>query len=189
MTAMPDDSKKMIQRLFESEKMSPVLKASYQDELDHMLEPQLTARKALPGFALLGILVVGIAAIVRNLLVFEAKPLVIVSWVVLGIASAWAVYLILRDLFRRRHSPTSAFSISQAFFCAGGAMTVAALLAGMSDPSNPASTFNAMFGFVFFFTCAEWVTNNRIAAAELAAREQMLRIEYRLADLAERLAK
>jgi hypothetical protein len=189
MTAMPDDSTKMIQRLFESEKMSPVLKASYQDELNNMLEPKLTTGRALPGIALLAILVVGIAAIVRNLLVFDAKPLVVLSWIVLGSAAAWAVYLIMRDLLRRRHSPKSVFSISQAFFCAGGAMTVAALLAGMSDPSNPASTFNAMFGFVFFFTCAEWVTNNRIAAAELAAREQMLRIEYRLADLAERLAK
>jgi hypothetical protein len=41
--------------------------------------------------------------------------------------------------------------------------------------------------FVFYFTCAAWVTTNRIAAAELAAREQMLRIECRLADLTDRL--
>jgi hypothetical protein len=186
---MNEHSTKLIERLFESEKLSPVLKASYQEELSNMLEPKLTTRMALPGAALLVILLIGIAAIVRNLFVFEAKPHLIVSWVVLGGASAWVAYLILRDLLRRRHSPKSVFSISQAFFCAGGLMTVATLLAGMSEPANPASTFNTLFAFVFFFTCAEWVTNNRIASAELAAKEQMLRIEYRLADLAERLAK
>jgi hypothetical protein len=54
---------------------------------------------------------------------------------------------------------------------------------------HEASTFNTLFVFVFYFSCAAWVTSTRIAAAELAAKEQMLRIEYRLADLAERLAK
>jgi hypothetical protein len=184
---MSDNSTKFIERLFNSEKVNPVLKASYQDELNNMLEPKLTTRTALPGTAMLVILLICIAAIVRNLFVFDAKPHVIVSWVILGGTSAWVAYLILRDLLRRRHSPKSVFSISQAFFCAGGLMTVATLLAGMSDPANPASTFSTLFVFVFYFTCAAWVTSNRIAAAELAAREQMLRIEYRLADLAERL--
>jgi hypothetical protein len=177
----------LIQRLFESEELNPVLKESYQQELNSMLEPKLTTRTALPGTVLLVILLIGIAAIVRNLFVFEAEPHVIVLWLVMGGASIWVAYLILRDLVRKRHSPKSAYSISQAFFAAGGLMTVAALIAGMSEPANPVSTFSALFAFVFFFTCAEWVTNNRIAAAELAAREQMLRIEYRLADLAEKL--
>jgi hypothetical protein len=47
--------------------------------------------------------------------------------------------------------------------------------------------FNAFLVFVFYVACISWSLDSRIAAAELAAREQMLRIEYRLADLAERL--
>jgi len=184
---MNDSSSKLIEKLFNSEKLNPVLKASYQEELNNMLEPKLTTRTALPGTALLVLLLISIAAIVRNLIVFEPGPHVIFSWLVMGGTSIWVAYLILRDLVRQRHSPKSVYSISQAFFCAGGLMTVASLLAGASDPTNPASTFSVLFAFVFLFVCAAWVTTNRIAAAELAAKEQMLRIEYRLADLAERL--
>jgi hypothetical protein len=184
---MPNNSTRLIERLFESEKLNPVLKASYQAELDNMLEPKLTVHKALPGAALLVILLVCIGGIARNLFVYDAAPLVIISWLVMGGTFAWVAYLIVRDLVRRRHSTHSEFSISQALYFAGGAITVAALLAGLSEPANPASTFTALFVFVFFFACSVWATNNRIAAAELAAREQMLRIEYRLADLAERV--
>jgi hypothetical protein len=38
---------------------------------------------------------------------------------------------------------------------------------------------------VFYFACSEWAVHHRIAAAELAAKEQMLRIECRLADLSQ----
>jgi hypothetical protein len=183
---MSDNSTKFIERLFASETLNPALKASYQAELNNLLEPKLTIRKALPGVALLIILLVCIGGILRNLFAYEAGPLVLVSWLVMGATCAWAAYFIVRDLIGQRHSPKSAYSIAQALYFAGGAITVAALLAGFSDPANPASTFNAFFVFVFYFACGEWVTNNRIDAAELAAREQMLRIEYRLADLAER---
>jgi hypothetical protein len=184
---MSDNSTKFIERLFESEKLNPALKASYQAEMNNMLEQKVTARSASPGVALLVILLVCIGGIVRNLFVYEAAPLVLVSWLVMGIAFAWVACLIVRDLVRRRHSTRSEFSIAQALYFAGGAITVATLLAGLSEPANPASTFNALFVFVFYFACSAWATNNRIAAAELAAREQMLRVEYRLADLAERV--
>jgi hypothetical protein len=186
---MADDPTKFIDRLFKSEELNPVLKASYQAELKNVLEPQLTTRRALPGVALLVILLGCIAGIVRNLFVYEANLLVLASWLVMGGTFAWVAYLIVRDLLRRRHSPASAHAISQALFGAAGLITAATLLAGLSDPGNPASTFHTLFVFVFYFTCAAWVTANRIAAAELAAREQMLRIEYRLAALAERLSK
>ncbi len=185
---MKNKSDQFVQRLFESQEISPALRASYQAEIDNLQSPRLTWRTALPGTLLLGILLVGIAAIVRNLFVVEARPHVIASWRVMGGTSIWVAYLISRDLVRRKHSTTAVSSISQAFFCASALMTVASLLAGAGDPTNPASTFHTMFVFVFYFTCAAWVTNNRIAAAELAAREQMLRIECRLADLAERSA-
>ena len=58
---------------------------------------------------------------------------------------------------------------------------------GLNEPDKPASMFNAFFVFIFYYACSEWAMYNRIAATELAAREQMLRIECRLADLAERV--
>jgi len=61
------------------------------------------------------------------------------------------------------------------------------LLHGLAASGNPASTFNAFFVFVFLFVCAVWALGNRIAASEMAMKEQMLRLECRLADLSERL--
>ena len=70
---------------------------------------------------------------------------------------------------------------------AAGMLTVVTMLRGMGDPTDPASTFHVLLALVFYIACLFWNLDSRIAAAELAGREQMLRIEYRLADLAERL--
>jgi hypothetical protein len=58
---------------------------------------------------------------------------------------------------------------------------------GLRAPSDPASTFGVLYGFALLTVCIAWSLQNRMAAAELASREQMLRIECRLADLADRL--
>jgi len=124
---------------------------------------------------------------VRSLLLYDANGLTVASWLVMVFAFAWVAYLIVVDLVRRRHRKRSVLSISEALYSVAGLLTLAALIAGRNEPANPSSTFDVVFVFVFFFTCAVWTLQNRIASAELAAREQMLRIEYRLADLAERL--
>jgi hypothetical protein len=184
---MSDSSTKLIERLFNSEKLSPVLKASYQEELNGMLEPKLTTRKALPGIALLFVLVLCTIGLVRNMFVFNPEPLILVAWVVLAAAFSWVSFLIVRDLRRQKHTPKAALSIGHILMTSAAAITVVALLIGLNAPDDPASTFNAFFVFVWYFACFSLALENRIAAAELAAREQMLRIEYRLADLAERL--
>jgi hypothetical protein len=68
-------------------------------------------------------------------------------------------------------------------------MTVVVLMIGLGHSSEPKSTFDAIYFFVFYFACAMWALESKIAAAELASREQALRIEYRLAELAERMGK
>jgi hypothetical protein len=181
---MIDKSTDFIRRLTTAQDVSPALRASYQAELDSMLEPKLTPSRALPGVGLLMILVVCVVGIIRNMLLYEVKPLVLVSWGVMAVAFSAAAFYIVRDLWRGTHSQKSVFSIGHILTFAAGTITVAALLIGISEPANPASTFNAFFVFVFYFACSEWAVHNRIAAAELAAREQMLRIECRLADLA-----
>jgi Kef-type K+ transport system membrane component KefB len=184
---MTDKSSKLIERLFESEKLNPVLKASYQDELSSMLEPKLTRRKAMPGIVLLVVLVACTIAIVRNMVVYDPEPLILLAWGVLVAAFSWVSYLIVRDLKRRKHSPKATMSIGHILMTSAAAITVITLLIGLNAPDDPSSTFNAFFMFVWYFACFSLALENRIAAAELAAREQMLRIEYRLADLAERL--
>ena len=184
---MTDKSTEFVERLASAQEISPALRASYQAEMQSMIEPKLTAKPALIGIAMFVALVTCTALIVRNMFVYDVKPLVLVAWAALCIAFSLAAFLIGRDLWRGKHSPKSAFSIGHIFTFAAGAMTVASLLMGLMEPSKPASMFNAFFIFVFYYACSEWAVHNRIAASELAAREQMLRIECRLADLAERL--
>lgn len=184
---MIDKSNEFIQRLMNAEQISPALRASYQAELDAMLEPKLTARPALIGIALLVALLTCTVLIVRNMFIYDVSALILLSWAILAIAFAAASWLIAHDLWRGKHSPKSAFSIGHILTFAAGAITVASLLMGLNEPDKPASMFNAFFVFVFYYACSEWAAHNRIAAAELAAREQMLRIECRLADLADRM--
>jgi hypothetical protein len=95
----------------------------------------------------------------------------------------------IRDLRKRKHSRRSVFSIAILLTTTAGTLTVVALILGLRAPSDPKSLFGAFYVFVFYFACAMWALESRIAAAELASREQSLRIECRLADLAERMQK
>jgi hypothetical protein len=184
---MTDKSTELREQLFDAQEMNPALRASYQEELERLTNPALTPRSAAGGSILLLMLLVCTAGIVRSMFSYDPGPLTLVGWGTLAAVFSYASFLIVRDLWLRKHSPKSVFSISHALTFAAGTLTVVALLIGLQKPSAPASTFNAFYVFVFYVACVEWNTQSRIAAAELAAREQMLRIEYRLADIAARL--
>jgi hypothetical protein len=177
------------QKLLEAEEMSPALRASYKEELDRMLHPDLTARSAASGIGLLVLLMLCTAGLVHNMFVYETNLLTLAGWAILAISFSYASHLIVRDLWRRKHAPTSASHISRAIYFAAASITVVALLVGLQKPSDPRSTFNALFVFVFYVVCLAWTLESRIGAGELAAREQMLRIEYRLADLSDKLER
>jgi hypothetical protein len=186
---MPNQATEFRQKLLDAQEMSPALRASYEEELDRMLNPKLTPRSASIGALLLALLVVCTLALVRNIFVVDVGPLTRVGWGIMAAAFSYASYLIVRGLLQRKHSPKSVSSIAQALYFAAAAITVVALLLGLQKPSDPASTFNAFFVFVFYVACLAWTIESRIAASELSAREQMVRIEYRLADLADKLAQ
>jgi len=69
------------------------------------------------------------------------------------------------------------------------ALVLVTMLGGMATPSDPASTFAATWGLMLLIVGFAWGTGNRISAATLETREHVLRLESRLADLSERLAK
>lgn len=187
MADRPDPSVDYVQRLLDAEEISPTLRKSYQSELDAMLAPALTPRKAAGGVTLLVILLAGVVALLRNLLVVEAEPLARIGWLALLAGFGGAAYLISRDLWLKKHSKKSQFAITHLIAGAAGLLTAVTMLRGMGAPADPASTFHVLFALVFYIACLFWNLDSRIGAAELAAREQMLRIEYRLANLAERL--
>ena len=187
MADKPSQPSDYIQRLLDAEDITPALRSSYQSQLDAMLAPALTPRKAAAGVTAFVILLVAAVALLRNLLVVEAEPLVKVGWLALLAGFGGAAFLFARDLWLKKHSKKSQFAITHLMAGAAGMLTVVTMLKGMSEPTDPASTFHVLFALVFYIACLFWNLDSRITAAELAGREQMLRIEYRLADLAERL--
>ncbi len=169
--------------------MSPSLRDAYQKEVDTLLRPPMTKRSGLLGSVLAVGLLVTTALIVRADLVYHVRGLMLAGHAALAAGFLAASFLIIRDLRKWKHSRRSVFSIASLLTAAAGTITVVALILGLSAPSDPKSLFGAFYVFVFYFACAIWAVESRIAAAELTAREQSLRIECRLADLAERLQK
>ncbi len=186
---MSDKPVDLVQRLINAEEISPTLRRSYQAELDAMLAEPLTPRKAAPGVFLLVILTLGCAILVRNLLVVDAKPTVQAGWLALLVGFAAACYPIARDLWQKKHSKKSLIAVTTYITTAAVLLTAMAMIRGMSAASEPASTFHVLFALVFLVICQFWSLDSRMAAAELASREQMLRLEYRLAELGDQMKR
>jgi hypothetical protein len=146
-------------------------------------------RKAFVGSALAIGLLALTALIIRADVVHRVHGLMLVGHLVLGVGFLIAAGLIIRDLRRRTHSARSVYSIAMVLTWVAGALTVVALVLGLRAPSDPKSIFDAFYVFVFYFACAIWGLESRVANAELSAREQSLRIECRLADMAQRINK
>jgi len=186
---MSDKPADLVQRLINAEEISPALQRSYQAELDALLAEPLTARKAAPGVFLLVVLAIGVVALIHNLLMVEAEPLVRVGWLTMLLGFGGASFVIARDLWLKKHSKKSLFKVTHMICGAAGMLTAVALLRGMGAAGDPASTFHVLFALVFYIACLFWNLDSRIAASELAAREQMLRLEYRLAELGDLLKR
>lgn len=186
---MIDPAPEFREKLLNLQQVSPAMRDLYRTELDAMLRPPLKPWSAFIGIVLLALLLGCTVLIARADLVYRVRGLMLLGHVALAAAFVCASVFILRDLRKLRHSQKSVASISGILTAAAGTLTVVALLIGLRSPSDPKSLFGAFYVFVFYFACAIWSVENRIASAELASREQSLRIEYRLADLAERMEK
>jgi len=154
-----------------------------------MLNPPMTVRSAVPGLVLLVALLVCTILVARAALFHQVSHLMQAGYGVLVAGFIFASVVIIRDLRNRTHSRRSILSIANALTLAAGTLTVVALLLGLRNPSDPKSLFGAFYVFVFYFACAIWAIDARLSTADLSAREQSLRIEYRLADIADRLQK
>ena len=64
---MSDKSSKFIEQLTRAENISPALRASYQAEMDAMLEPRLKRGQKVMGILLLVALAAGVGGVVRLL--------------------------------------------------------------------------------------------------------------------------
>src|SRR5262245_25648831 len=77
------------EKLFDAERMSPALRASYQEELERMTNPALTPRSAIGGSILLVLLLVCTAGIVRSMIAYAPGPLWLLGWGTLAATFAY----------------------------------------------------------------------------------------------------
>jgi hypothetical protein len=176
------------QQLFEIEEMTPSLRDAYRRELDTLVHDTLTPRKRLPSILFLLIMIVGAIGEVWTMIVHAGDSRFYVSAATMLVAFAIGGAWIARDLWRGKSVRKESYKFADVFYGAAGVLTVVQLLHGMFAPADPRSTFGAFFMFVFLFVCGAWSLVNRISAVELTAREHMLRIECRIAELAERVS-
>lgn len=186
---MTDPSNQLRQGLLNVQEMSPTLRDAYQKELSALLQPPLTRRAGIIGGVLAAGLLVTVVLIVRADVLHHVRGLMLVGHIALALGFLAAAALILRDLQKRKHSQRSVWSIASLLTGTAGTLTVVALILGLRSPSDPKSLFSAFYVFVFYFACAIWALESRVRMSELSAREHSLRIECRLADIAERLTK
>src|SRR3954465_15547228 len=148
---MNNKSSEFIQRLTSAQEISPALRASYQAEMDAMLEPKLKRGQKLMGMLLLIGLAAGVGGVVRNLFVVTARPIVIAGWLVLASTFSVGAWVVGRDLWRGKSSPKSEYSIPYVLRFAAAAITVMTLLAGVGAPDKTAAEFGSFFWLLFFF--------------------------------------
>lgn len=184
---MPNEPTDFRQRLFDSQEMTPSLRDAYRQELDGILHQTHTPRSRIGGITLLVICLAIVIGEIRALLVYPGGPSFWIGALTMLVACAVVAAWVARDLWRGKSLRKDAFKVSEIFYGAASILVLVQCFRGLRAPSDPASTFGILFVFIFLFVCATWGLANRIAAAELSAREQSLRLECRLADLADRL--
>ena len=174
-------------RLLDAQQTTQTLRDEYQRDLEMLLHHRLTPRTRLATWCgLFG--AVAAAALCAQALIRHPQ-----AWIVIGtftvvfvIVAIWLGRVLWQGGFARRAS----FAVIEGLGgIAAGTFVLVTLFRGMSAPSDPASTFGAIMALLLVLTGFAWGTGNRIAAAKLETREHLLRIESRLADLAERLRK
>ena len=175
-------------RLLAAQQTTPALRDEYRQELDALLNHTLTARTRLLTWAgiiaALGFVPIAVRSLLRHS--EDAQVLVVLpTFIVVALLLAgWLVQVLRRGGFARRAS----YAVTEALGGIGlSAVVIVPMLAGLKAPGDPASSFGVLWSIVALIVGFAWATGNRIAAANLETREHLLRIESRLADVAEKL--
>ena len=170
--------------LFTAEPLSPERQQRFHDELVRIMEPRLSRRYRVYYTMMLVCLLMGVFGESCRLVFYADHRLVSALYVLIWAASAAWVFHILQ----RGAEPLRAMQgMSKA--AAGIATAVAFILIfyGLKNPSLTA-VFWALLGLLAFLMMSFINLWNRVITAERTTREQILRIEYHLADLASRQA-
>ena len=164
--------------LFNAEPVSRERQQRFRQELAEIMEPPLSrGHRLYYAVALVG-LIAGLPGAVGGL-VFDAAHRWL--WALLltncTVFACWIAYIL-----RRGAEPLRIMQGMSKAFAGGGALLASVLIAcGFQSPSS-ASVLWAILGLLVFLLTSFINLWNRVLTAENAVREQVLRVEYRLAD-------
>jgi hypothetical protein len=165
--------------LFDAEPISPERQQRFQEELAHIVGPRLSRGYRLYYIMALVGLIAGLPGAVCAVF-FDAEHRWM--WVLFLLActmfAGWIVYIL-----RRGAEPLRIMQgMSKASQGIGALVAGLLIFYGLQSPSL-ASVLWALLGLLVFLLTSFINLWNRVITAENTMREQILRVEYRLADL------
>jgi len=181
------------ERLLDAQRTTPGLREEYRRELDNLLVHKLSGTSRFVNVALLAVWVIMAGACVWAAIVHGKSPRATADWWI-NLALYFTVFVVLaaggiRNARKGQHTWRSYFHVAGMFYTAAGITVTLVLLRGLRTPHDPSSTFGAVFALTFLIVSLGWALQNRIDSSLLTMREHMLRLESRVADLAERMGK
>jgi hypothetical protein len=195
---MNESDKRLRERLLEMETLDEAPRQTYGDQIKAMLDGRLDPVKRI-GFALLALIgllsVIGFggpagrddeaweAVFVFRLLMIAAV-LVSMAWTAL---TGWAA---LSGVCRRSHRPwIAALALAMVFFYLVALMFVFAVPVSQQESRALAGTQWVLVGFFLLNTVGLGATLAVVYHGQFKSQEKLLEIEYRIADLAERIGR
>ncbi len=173
----------MRENLFSVEPVNPELQQRFRQELAQIIEPRLPRSHRLYYQSSLVCLIIGLPGAACGL-IFDAEH----RWVwglnllVLIPMAGWLFYIL-----RRGAEPLRTMQgMSKAFVGISWAVALFLIIQALPSPSL-AGVLWALLGLLVFLLTSFINLWNRLISAECTVREHVLRVEYRLADLATRL--
>ena len=177
------------ERLIGAQEMTPALREEFRRELDSVLYQRMTPRKRVETWIWI-VAMLGLGAWCGyGLYMHPRDP---VTRIILPAFILFAIVHIIwlgRALRQGGFGWRSNFKLLELWTGMSGIVLAVALFRGLRNPADPASTFGLLFTFIFYVCCAGMSLANQIKSLGLSHREHLLRIESRLADLADRIAK
>lgn len=171
------------ENLFSAEPVSPERQQRFRAELAQIIEPRLPRSHRLYYQVVLVCLAIGIPGAACGFL-FDAEHrwvwglnlLVVIPW------AGWTFHIL-----RRGAEPLRAMqAMSKVLAGITGFVAFILVFRGLQSPSL-VSVLWALLGLLMFLLTSFINLWNRVITAERTTREHILRVEYRLADLASRL--
>ena len=189
---MGPTEKEFREKLLRMEQVTPALKEEYDREIRAMTEQKLTKAR-MAAWVATGILGLGFLGLFGTVAVILPAEFPLLGRLGFGVGAAfglaWAglcLWIVRRGSLDQRKVPVAAAGIVWVFTVI---MTTLMVLLSAQLPDKVVGTRMVLVSLVFLLMAAVFMILARVQTAELNTREKLLEIEYRLAELSEKIGQ